>query len=150
MKRATVLLVSLAFALLAAGRTRADELAHLKVVYVGSERASDYVDFLKGKVARIEAIKRSEFKPKDAQPFDVVLLDWPQGQEAQQLRWSTSPLGERDGWTKPTVLLGSAGLNLAIAWKLKGGSGCTCLDPLAYDLRPHEIFERPFKIDRAK
>jgi hypothetical protein len=150
MKRATVLLVSLAFALLAAGRTRADELAHLKVVYVGSERAADYVDFLKGKVARIEAIKRSEFKPKDAQPFDVVLLDWPQGQEAQQLRWSTSPLGERDGWTKPTVLLGSAGLNLAVVWKLKGGSGCTCLDPLAYDLRPHEIFERPFKIDRAK
>jgi hypothetical protein len=48
------------------------------------------------------------------------------------------------------VLLGSAGLNLAVCWKLKGGSGCTCLDPLAYDLRDHEIFERPFRIDRGK
>src|SRR5262249_44925007 len=51
---------------------------------------------------------------------------------------------------KPTVLLGSAGLKLAVTWKLKGGSGCTCLEPLAYDLHDHEIFERPFKIERAK
>jgi hypothetical protein len=48
------------------------------------------------------------------------------------------------------VLLGSAGLNLAVAWKLKGGSGCTCMDPLAYDLHEHRIFETPFKIDRAR
>jgi hypothetical protein len=47
-------------------------------------------------------------------------------------------------------LLGSAGLNLAVCWKLKGGSGCTCLDPLAYDLREHEIFELPGRIDRGK
>ena len=45
---------------------------------------------------------------------------------------------------------GERGLNLAVCWKLKGGSGCTCLDPLAYDLRDHEIFERPFRIDRGK
>ena len=32
--------------------THADELAHLKVLYIGTERASDYVGFLKGKVAR--------------------------------------------------------------------------------------------------
>jgi len=48
------------------------------------------------------------------------------------------------------VLLGSAGLNLAVSWKLKGGSGCTCMDPLAYDLRSHEIFERPYRIHRSK
>ena len=59
----------------------------------------------------------------------------------------TSPLGKREAWHKPTVLLGSAGLNLAVAWKLKGGSGCTCLAPVAYGLQRHEIFETPIAID---
>jgi hypothetical protein len=130
--------------------THADELANLKVLYVGTERASDYVNFLTGKVARIDSMMQSKFKPQDAVPFDVVLLDWPQSQENREMRQLVSPLGARNDWNKPTVLLGSAGLNLAVAWKLKGGIGCTCLDPLAYDLRAHQIFERPFKIDRAK
>lgn len=129
---------------------RADELRELKVLYVGSERAPAYVDFLTGKVARIEAKSRADFKVGDAAAFDVVLLDWPQGEETREMRKLKSPLGRREEWEKPTVLLGSAGLNLAVAWKLKGGSGCTCMDPLAYDLREHRIFEKPFKIDRAK
>jgi hypothetical protein len=66
------------------------------------------------------------------------------------MRILKAPLGTREDWKKPTVLLGSAGLNLAVSWKLKGGSGCTCLDPLAYDLREHEIFERPNRIDRGQ
>jgi len=33
---------------------------------------------------------------------------------------------------------------------IEGGSGCTCLDPLAYDLREHEVFDRPYKIDRSQ
>ena len=80
----------------------------------------------------------------------MVLFDWPQGEATREMRKLRSPLGTREEWNKPTVLLGGAGLNLAVCWKLKGGSGCTCLDPLAYDLREHEIFERPFKIDRGK
>jgi hypothetical protein len=128
----------------------AEELRDLKVLYVGSERASAYVGFLSGKVARIEARSRQDFQPRDAAPFDVVLLDWPQGEETREMRKLKSPLGRREEWEKPTVLLGSAGLNLAVAWKLKGGSGCTCMDPMAYDLRQHRIFEMPFKIDRAK
>jgi hypothetical protein len=30
-------------------------------------------------------------------------------------------LGGRDAWIKPTVLLGSAGLHMAIVWDVKGG-----------------------------
>jgi hypothetical protein len=140
-------LVTLLF--LASMAARADELAPLKVLYVG-ERGSDFAGFLKGKVGAIQTVQRSEFQPKDAASFDVVLLDWPQSEETREMRKLVSPLGARKDWAKPTVLLGSAGLNLAVAWKLKGGSGCTCLDPLAYDLRSHEIFEHPFKIDRLK
>ena len=61
-----------------------------------------------------------------------------------------SPLGARKDWSKPTVLLGSAGLHIAICWELEGGIGCTCLSPLAYDLREHEIFRQPFHIDLGK
>jgi len=127
----------------------ANELRELKVLYVGTERASAYIDFLSGKVAKIEAKRREAFKVGDAAAFDVILLDWPQGEETREMRKLKSPLGGRDEWEKPTVLLGSAGLNLAVAWKLKGGSGCTCMDPLAYDLRAHRIFDTPFKIDRG-
>ncbi len=136
--------------LVTTGFARAAELADLKVLYVGSERPADYVNYLKGKVALIEAIPRESFKKSDADRFDVVLLDWPQNGSANGLRTVSSPLGKREEWNKPTVLLGSAGLNLAVSWKLKGGAGCTCLDPLAYDLRQHEVFERPFAIDRSK
>lgn len=128
----------------------AKELSEMKVLYVGSERPADFGNFLKSKVARFEARPRGDFKARDAEPFDVVLLEWPQSAETREMRKLASPLGARENWTKPTVLLGSAGLNLAVAWQMKGGIGCTCMDPIAYDLREHEIFERPFKIDRSK
>jgi hypothetical protein len=150
MKTFNLLLAALLLGFVATAPAHATDLAELKVLYVGSERFSDYVDFLKGKVAQVESIRRKDFQLQDAAPFDVVLLDWPQGEETREMRKLTSPLGAREDWVKPTVLLGSAGLNLAVAWKLKGGSGCTCMDPLAYDLREHEIFERPFAIDRSR
>jgi hypothetical protein len=128
----------------------AKDLKDLSVLYVGSERSNEFVPFLKHNLARAETRSRQDFKMPDAASFDVVLLDWPQTGKPEDFPPKFSPLGKREDWTKPTVLLGSAGLNLAVVWKLKGGSGCTCMDPLAYDIRPHEIFERPFKIDRGK
>ena len=140
----------LAGALLAAGNSSgwSKELSQMKVLYVGSGRGAEFVAFLKHNVGQVESRGRGPFNPAEAAPFDVVLLDWPQGPETQDMAKLRSPLGERNSWNKPTVLLGSAGLNLAVSWKLKGGTGCTCLDPLAYDLRPHPIFEQPFKIER--
>lgn len=121
-------------------------LRELRVLYVGNERAESYTSFLEEHVKRIETVSRSDFRPKQAIPFDVVLLDWPQGEETQDMRKLKSPLGTRAEWDRPTVLLGSAGLNLAVAWKMQGGSGCTCMDPIAYGFRSHEIFEHPKKI----
>ena len=54
--------------------------------------------------------------------FDVVVLDWPQGGSRMD-RLSRRPLGERSSWGKPTVLIGSAGLNLSATWDLRGGFG---------------------------
>jgi hypothetical protein len=132
-------------------RAFSGELKSLKLLYVGDKaRAGVYEQFLKQHVAAIESVDRHGFKPAYADGFDVVVLDWPQGEETRDMHHLTSPLGERDKWSRPTVLLGSAGLNLAVAWKLKGGVGCTCLDPMAFNLREHPIFDTPFKIDRSK
>jgi hypothetical protein len=147
--RLLVILALLAALVLNPRPSHAKDLKDLKVLYVGSERTEEFVPFLKKYVVRVDSRDRSQFKPAEAAGFDVVLLDWPQGQETREMRRLRSPLGSRDQWRSPTVLLGSAGLNLAVAWKLKGGSGCTCMDPLAYDLRSHEIFDHPYRIDRA-
>jgi hypothetical protein len=125
------------------------DLKDLKLLYVGAERTEEFVPFLKKYVAQVDTRNRHGFKPSDAAAFDVVLLDWPQGMETRDMTKLRSPLGKRELWTRPTVLLGSAGLNLAVASKLNGGAGCTCMDPLAYDLHAHEIFEHPYHIDRS-
>ncbi len=129
---------------------RAGELLPQRVLYVG-HRAGDFTPLLKQHFARVEAIARENFQPAQAGEFEVVVLDWPQRNEDGRASWDQGvPLGKRDDWRKPTVLLGSAGLNLAVAWKLKGGSGCTCLAPVAYGLQDHEIFKSPIPINTRR
>ena len=71
----------------------------------------------------------------------MVLLDWPQeGSDPGNAEAQVSAR-RRERMGKADRAAGNAGLNLAVAWKLKGGSGCTCMDPMAYDLREHRIFE---------
>lgn len=104
----------------------AADLDRLKLLYVGdseSARAQEFTGFLEMNVGSVEFASRENFQPQRAKGFDVVLLDWPQSSEARLERGMGSPLGTRSTWNKPTVLLGSAGLNLAVAWSLRGGSG---------------------------
>ena len=108
------------------GAVGAAELDKLKVLYIGeagTPRARHFTGFVGKNVGRIETASRKDFKPADADGFDVVLLDWPQSNSAREERNGRSPLGERAAWSKPTVLLGSAGLNLAVTWNVRGGSG---------------------------
>jgi hypothetical protein len=136
---------------------RAKDLGALKVLYIGdrgSPREQSFTSFLTQYVARVDSTNRKEFDPAMAAGYDVVMLDWPQDPTLiVRENWGAyvvSPLGPREKWGKPTVLLGSAGLNVGISWQVRGGIGCTCLQPLAYGLRDHEIFDTPFKIDRTK
>jgi hypothetical protein len=112
--------------ILGAAQLHAAELGKMSVLYVGtsgSARFQHFSSFLRTNVAKLETASRDEFKPSAASPFDVVVLDWPQqGEQFRDARFS-SPLGKREEWSKPTVLLGSAGLNLAVVWKVRGGSG---------------------------
>ena len=124
----------------------ADALLPLRVLYIG-HRAGDFTPLLKAHFANVESVAREQFKPAQAEVFDVVLLDWRQSQVMRGSWLDGSPLGKREAWRKPTVLLGSAGLNLAVAWKLHGGSGCTCLAPVAYGVRKHDIFKSPMLVN---
>jgi len=125
-------------------------LQPLRVLYIGP-RGAEFVPVLKEYFKQAEGMELPKpteaVSPEQVAAFDVVLLDWPQS-HAQRGAWlDGAPLGNRESWHKPTVLLGSAGLNLAVAWKIHGGSGCTCLAPVAYNLRPSELFKGPLPVD---
>jgi hypothetical protein len=122
MKKLLLFLLALA----AARICSAVELQDLKVLYVGSAtstRAADFKAFLGTNVAQVEVAARGGFDPARASKFDVVLLDWSQAESRGEFPPKKSPLGPRDGWTKPMVLLGSAGLHVSIVWDVKGGFG---------------------------
>jgi len=99
----------------------------LRIAFVGdpaSARTAAFVDFLRAHFAAADAFGRAGADLGAVQQRDVVLLDWGQSDEAREQRAAgSSPLGTRDGWHTPTVLLGSAGLNLAGAWQVRGGFG---------------------------
>jgi hypothetical protein len=108
----------------------------LRVLYVGNantDRGRSYARFLGEQFTLAGAADRKSFDPGSASGVDVVVLDWSQGDvdhssssARRPSAWESdlkSPLGERSRWTKPTVLLGSAGHLLAAPWKVFGGSG---------------------------
>jgi hypothetical protein len=106
-----------------AGPAAADPLP-LRVLYVGNNqaRAADYESFLKQHFAKVTVARRDGFDPAAARDADVVLLDWSQS-EGRPADKTSSPLGKLEDWSRPTVLLGSAGLLLAGQWQLIGGAG---------------------------
>ncbi len=108
----------------------------LRVLYVGNTdtaRGRSYARFLGETFTLVGAADRRTFDPGSVRDVDVVVLDWSQGdtdhrdnpaRKASVLESNVrSPLGERSRWTRPMVLLGSAGHLLAAPWKVFGGSG---------------------------
>jgi hypothetical protein len=125
----------------------------LKVLYLGNAgtpRALSYEAFLKEHFAASAAIDRRTFVPENAAGYDVVLLDWSQSDEPYRDRAALkSPLGPRESWNKPVVMLGSAGLLITSPWQTNGTYGCTCMHPFAYNPRDHEVLNTPISINRA-
>src|SRR5438093_7557838 len=91
-----------------------------RVLYVGNRgtpRAEAYARFLAEHFAHVDVADRDGFDPGSAAAADVVVLDWSQQGVRPDDRMEfpyperalKSPLGARAGWSRPTVLLGSAG-----------------------------------------
>lgn len=118
--------VAVSALLLAAPALAQDSKSPLRVLFIGEEgheaRTDDFVEFLAQHFAVVRAATHKSV-PADVQDgVDVVLLDWHQGQDTK-LPPPSCPLGRREAWKTPTVLLGSAGLFLSCIWKVNGGSG---------------------------
>lgn len=103
----------------------------LHVAFVGElqqDRGKDFVQFLRAQFARVDAVERATCTPSQLRTADVVVLDWPQqGAVSDWIRDKqkprSNPLGGLARWDRPTVLLGSAGLNAAADWNLPGTFG---------------------------
>jgi hypothetical protein len=95
-----------------------------KLLFVGetahAERAREFTGFLARHFASVVATTHEAFTPAAAAAADVVLLDW--HQDGSKGR-GPSPLGAFEDWSKPLVLLGSAGMDTAVAWNVFGGVG---------------------------
>lgn len=92
------------------------------------ERQQAFGDFLSARFTKVSHLDAAALDAQSLAEVDVVLLDW--DQQAGVMKWfgddavvPTSPLGARADWRTPTVLLGSAGLNVAATWDVRGGSG---------------------------
>lgn len=95
----------------------------LKILYVGndSSRAGEYTQFLQKRFQSVSKTSRDDFDPKLASDANVVLLDWSQSET--KVGDAVSPFGRLEEWSKPTVLLGSAGLLFACSSEVIGGAG---------------------------
>lgn len=120
----TVLSVALLATLAAPDR---HPLRILVLCKAGDARADDFARFLGERFTTVRRADLNHFDRALLGQSDVVLVDWQQGDGLMQ--WMNqkapvhSPLGERADWTVPTVLIGSAGLNVAASWGVRGGFG---------------------------
>ncbi len=96
----------------------------LRVLYLArndENRTEAFEEFLNEHFESVTVVAREKFKPEMARRFDVVVLDWPQSERLTGEY--ESPLGSLEDWNLPTVLLGSAGLQMAGPWNVIGGAG---------------------------
>ena len=145
------------------GGLSAADLAGLRVIYLTDEsrpgRTAAFTSWVKPLVKSLTVVSYSPTRTPTVAELagDVVLLDWDQAalHTDSNLPWDEqaarypNPLGTRAEWATPTVLLGSAGLLISYSWSVVGDRGCTCLYPLAYDLREHPVTRGPLAIDRT-
>lgn len=119
----TILLASIACMTAAVGAEKSD----LPVLYLGtvpSERATGYAALLDEYFSKVRVENRETFDPATVKPGTVVILDWSQADvDIMNMDAIRSPVGPREAWSHPTVLLGSAGLLLATPWEIAGSSG---------------------------
>jgi hypothetical protein len=110
-----------------------EETGPPRLLFLGdpeSPRTPDFETFLTDRFGAVLTADRWDWDRSLLEEVDVVVLDWPQDDGVS--KWMLagdrtvpprSPLGTRNAWTIPTLLLGSAGLNTAWAWDVKGGFG---------------------------
>lgn len=127
MIRQTLLVAGLSLVASGAAEAQKAEPLDLSLLYLGNAgtpRAEAFETFLSGQFESVRVADRDTFDPATVGDADVVLLDWSQRDVMiMKMDEITSPLGPRESWTTPTVLLGSAGLLIAAPWQTNGAYG---------------------------
>lgn len=128
----TITRCALPFLLLPLASAQEPAPSPLRLCFVGDlhqERGKDFLTFLRAHYQRVDAVERKGCEPGRLRDADVVVLDWWQGDDGVSA-WMKDkeaprlcPLGDLEHWDRPTVLIGSAGLNLAATWSLPGSYG---------------------------
>jgi hypothetical protein len=95
----------------------------LKVLYAGvpdSTRTKDFVSFLESQFTKVGTAPYTEFSPKLADGFDVVVFDAgaKPNRKDDEIGLPKPPNLPRD-FDRATVLIGGAGTNIALSLKLK-------------------------------
>ena len=105
----------------------------LRLLYLGeldTPRAKDFEAFFAARFTSVRVADRWKWDRAALKEVDVVVLDWPQPDGIS--RWMlkgdktaerANPLGARADWSAPTLFVGSAGLNAAWSWDVKGAFG---------------------------
>jgi len=98
----------------------------LKVVYVGqpdTDRTKAFVKLLSDNFSTVEMLDQEKFEADKTAQFDVVVLDYvrvrrPRGEQAAQGVQRTRDPGLQlpEGYSKPTVVFGSFGMQAARSW----------------------------------
>jgi len=142
--------------LLLAAPLSADERMNVRVLYCGdpgSQREADYHSFLARHFTKVTLRDTREFKEKDADGQDVVILDWSSGYDGKgdidQKKWKRYHKPQLSKtYARPTILIGRGGGAVGESLKLKIDWLCLCLTGPAYRLRlDHPLFHSPLKVD---
>jgi hypothetical protein len=136
----------------------------LRILYAGnpgSDRERDYVGFLKGTFAQVDAVDYRAFREEMAEGHDVVIFDWtsiyPRDAAGRMVDLASNN-GEMnypkptphlsEGYSRPTVLIGGPGQRVVRPLRLKIDWGCLCLNDHAHGMKAaHPIFREPFPVD---
>jgi hypothetical protein len=134
----------------------ADERFPVRVLYCGnsgSQREADFRSFLERHFANVTTCNLNAFKEDEAKGHDVLVFDWTNGYDGKGTidsdKWGTlnAPLLSKK-FSRPAILLGRAGCQVAMRLNLKIDWLCLCLNGPAHQLRSnHLLFHSPLNVD---
>lgn len=122
----------------------------LRVLYAGvpaAPRTTEFVAFLEKHFAKVGQAPYSQFTPKMAEGYDVVIFDAEAKPTDSSIGLPKAPKLPMD-YDRATVLVAGAGVMAVLPLKTKIDWLCMCMDKGAHDMRlDHEIFHKPLEVE---
>jgi len=128
----------------------ANEKINVRVLYAGAlddPRTTEFVAFLEQHFFSVGRASYSDFTPKDADGYDVVVFDAEPKHTINTIGLPRAPILPSD-YDRASVLVGGAGVWATMPLKLKLDWLCMCLAKEAHGLVPqHQIFRSPLPVE---